>query len=35
MTMKKRFQMTLLAAATLLSSQAFAASPKWDLVELD
>lgn len=27
--------MTLLAAATLLSSQVFAASPKWDLVELD
>jgi len=33
--MKKFIQLSLLAAAALSSAQAFAASPKWDLVELD
>lgn len=33
--MKKVIQLSLLAAATISSTQAFADSPKWNLVELD
>lgn len=33
--MKKFIKLSLLAAATLTATQAFAASPKWDFVELE